>query len=131
MTTAIEPLDINEEERIKEVIIEQLSRQWTGKSGRQQASTILRAEVRVEGLDAFAWLCAQPSKSRGYWSDRENRFELAGCGGADVITGESDVDYHQLMNTLHRRVATARGNPRYFGGLRFAINDRPEGMWRP
>jgi menaquinone-specific isochorismate synthase len=131
MTTLSEPLRINENERIRQAVLEQLARQWSQFHGTKQPPVILRAEVRVEGLDAFTWLCAQPPKSRGYWSDRKNRFQMAGSGGADVITGESTVDYHQLMDTLHQRLATARGTPRYFGGLRFSMDGRPENAWSP
>ena len=57
--------------------------------------------------------------SRGYWSDRENGFELAGVGRADMLTGYEGADYDTLMRELHRRIDTAAGDVRYFGGVRF------------
>jgi len=130
MTTAIERLGVNEKERIKEAILAKLTGQLQDTARRKGEPVILRAEIDVKGLQALTWLRAQHPTSRGYWSDRENRFELAGSGAADVITGDSGFDYDQLMNTLHQRLATARGNPRYLGGLRFSINDRQDEAWR-
>ena len=99
----------------------------TGRHGGQPV--IVRAEVWVEGLDALSWLCAQRAGSRGYWSDRENRFELAGVGRADVITGDSGVGYHMLMGMLHDRIRRAHGTVRYLGGLRFSMDGLKEGAW--
>ena len=94
-----------------------------------RGGTILRAEVPVAGLYALPWLCGQSFGSRGYWSDRESTFELAGVGGADVITGDSELDYYGLMKVLHERLASAWGNPRYFGGLRFSNNGPKDQAW--
>jgi menaquinone-specific isochorismate synthase len=131
MTTQSKPLPVNENERIKQAALKQLVQQWNVLHGAQQLPVILRAEVPVEGLDALTWLCAQPARSRGFWSDRENRFEMAGSGGADIITGESAVDYHELMDRLHQRLAAAHGSPRYFGGLRFSMDGWTENVWSP
>jgi menaquinone-specific isochorismate synthase len=138
MKTASKPLQIHQNDRIRQCVMDHLARKkreiFSGSKdqpGKAASShRILRAEIAVAGLDTLSWLCAQQPTSRGYWSDRENRFELAGCGGADIITGDSDIDYPALMATLHRRLDTAQGNPRYFGGLRFAINGSPKTPWQ-
>ena len=130
MSTAVEPFHVSEKERIGAKIVSRLAEYFEEGSRRDlQETTILRAEVPVTGLHALPWLCGQSFPSRGYWSDRENAFELAGVGGTDVITGDSDFDYHGLMGALHERIASARGNPRYFGGLRFSNSGRIEHPW--
>jgi menaquinone-specific isochorismate synthase len=91
---------------------------------------ILRAEVQVEGLKALSWLCAQNPTSRGYWSNRDEPFELAGVGAADMITGDSDLDYNRLMGMLHKRLAVAQGNPRYLGGMCFYLNGSRDEAWK-
>jgi menaquinone-specific isochorismate synthase len=56
-------------------------------------------------------------------------FELAGVGGADVITGDSDMGYSRLMGALHERLASAQGNPRYLGGLCFSATGPTDASW--
>jgi menaquinone-specific isochorismate synthase len=129
MCTTLKQISICEADRIKEAIMAQLIRNLREAKWHSRQPVILRAEVRVEGLDALSWLCAQRPGSRGYWSDRENHFELAGIGRADVITGDSGVDYRVLMGMLHDRIATARGNVRYLGGLRFSMEGPKEEGW--
>ena len=129
-TTAVEQININEVARIKETIIAQLTRDLKKPgTGRSKKPTIMRAEIHVEGLDAMPWLCAQRPRSRGYWSDREGRFELAGVGRADAITGNCALDYHKLMAMLHDRISGANGNARYFGGLSFSKDSAKEQTW--
>jgi menaquinone-specific isochorismate synthase len=130
MSIAVEPIHISDKEGIGERIISILSHDLqTPVAESKGASAIVRAEIPVTGLNALSWLCRQSFDSRGYWSDRENAFELAGVGGADVITGDSELDYHGLMKVLHERLASARGNPRYFGGLRFSNGGSRDSAW--
>jgi len=127
----LQHIDINKTSRIKEATWAQLLRNLDRPLKHGLSPVIVRAEVVVEGLDALTWLCAQRKPSRGYWSDRGNRFELAGSGRADVITGDGSVDYHALMEKLHDRIATAYGSVRYLGGLRFSLDGPREEAWRP
>jgi menaquinone-specific isochorismate synthase len=126
----LQPINVNESSRIKEEILAQLLRNLEKADTQGTPSLVIRAEVVVEGLDALTWLCAQQKPSRGYWSDRGNRFELAGAGGADVITGDGSLDYHVLMETLHDRIDSAHGSVRYFGGLRFSMDGSREEAWQ-
>jgi len=129
MSTATEQIHINERDRIEDSLLAQLKGQLEESIRQDGWSVILRAEVRVEGLKALPWLCAQDPTSRGYWSNRDEPFELAGVGGADVITGDSDLDYSRLMGLLHERLSSAQGNPRYLGGMRFCLKGSRDGAW--
>ena len=130
MHTAVEPIHVRDKSRIGRRIVALLEQQCRGlESADIRNRRILRAEIPVSGLQALPWLCGQSFGSRGYWSDRENAFELAGVGGADVITGDAGLSYHGLMETLHARIASARGNPRYFGGLRFSGVGGEDSAW--
>ncbi|MDY6838519.1 MAG: isochorismate synthase [Thermodesulfobacteriota bacterium] len=131
MYTVTEQIHANETQRIRERIMAQLFHEKTTGGRAKGDPAIVRAEVQVEGLSALPWLCAQPPASRGYWSDRENHFELAGTGRADVITGNSRLDYQALMAMLHHRIKRAKGHPRYLGGLRFSLNGIREPAWEP
>lgn len=129
MSTAFEQISVSEADRIEQAIMAGLMRELRETKWHSHQPVILRAEVQVEDLDALSWLCAQHPTSRGYWSDRENCFELAGVGRADVITANSGVDYHMLMGMLHDRITAARGGVRYFGGLRFSMDGLREDAW--
>jgi len=131
MHLSTEPFHISQREGIRDKIFAVLSEHRRADGvGPISEETILRAEVPVVGLEALPWLCGQSFGSRGYWSDRENAFELAGVGGTDVITGDSDLDYYGLMKVLQERIASARGNPRYFGGLRFSNAEMKDSVWQ-
>jgi menaquinone-specific isochorismate synthase len=130
MSTASEQIPIHQSERIQEAMMAQLKGQLTESVRQKGQPVILRAEVCVEGLKALSWLRVQDPTSRGYWSNRDEPFELAGVGGADVITGDSDLDYSRLMGLLHDRLSTAHGNPRYFGGMCFHLNGSRDPAWR-
>ncbi len=129
MSATIEQIDVNETERVKEAIMAQLSLDLKETESQREQPIIIRAEVQVEGLNVVRWLCAQNPSSRGYWSNREDNFELAGVGRADVITGDSGLDYRQLMKVMHERIDAARGNARYFGGMRFYVGGLKEDAW--
>lgn len=92
---------------------------------------VLRCEVPVDGVDALTWLEAQGDRSRGYWCDRERRFELAGVGTADVITAETLTDYDALFHHLHERIASVHAHLHYYGGMRFNLCAPPIEKWLP
>jgi menaquinone-specific isochorismate synthase len=129
MSTATEQIPINQTEHIKNAVMAQLMGKLEQTAPRDGHPVILRAEVQVEGLKALSWLCAQNPTSRGYWSNRDEPFELAGVGAADMITGDSDLDYNRLMGMLHKRLAMAQGNPRYLGGMCFYLNGSRDEAW--
>jgi menaquinone-specific isochorismate synthase len=131
MATELQTINVSESDQIREAIFLQLIRNLRETTGLESGSVIVRAEVPVDGLDPLSWLCVQHQPSRGYWSDRGNRFELAGAGRADCITGNGHVDYHMLMEMLHDRIARAKGTVRYLGGLRFSEEGMREEGWAP
>lgn len=122
-------MNITRKQQIRKAIIGQLRGRLQHVQPRLGEPVILRAETQAENLQVLPWLCAQHPTSRGYWSNRDEPFELAGVGAADVITGNSDLDYRRLMAMLHERLSTAQGNPRYLGGMRFALNGFREAAW--
>lgn len=124
MTTGLSP--IKHPGNLTEPLLEQLATQHR-KAG--SAPVPLRADVCIENVDAVTWLGAQPSGSRGYWSDRDGDFELAGVGRADVFTGVAHTDYLELMERLHARLARAAPGTRYFGGMRFMEHAGHSGEW--
>lgn len=90
----------------------------------------LRIEVDAPDLQPAAWLCAQPPGAKGYWSDREGSFAMAGVGRADALIGQEAADLPGLMNELRRRLRSAAGTPRYFGGFCFDFGQEPDAEWK-
>lgn len=116
---------------IKATLLRRLEAAAADGSAAGPTPRVVRAEVLVEGLDAVSWLAAQPPMARGYWSDRENEFELAGIGRADMIAGDAAADVQRLMPVLRQRLRTAGGAIRYFGGMRFADRSVRDAAWEP
>ena len=80
-------------------------------------------QVSVPAPDAFdpiAWIRAQDHDEAVFWSAREHEDVAAGVGAADVVAGtESAMDAQTLHGQMNRRLSSAQGPVRYYGGLRF------------
>lgn len=90
---------------------------------------LLRAEIEVPSFDPLHWLLLQRTGSRGFWSDRERSFELAGIGRADTVTSNAGSRDAGLLQRLHQRLDEAEGDMRYFGGLRFSASGERAEEW--
>lgn len=86
--------------------------------------SIVRLQVKIEHAPALAWLTAQKSPVKTYWSDRENGFEMAGIGAADIVASEDGIDFHTLFARLHKLITADNEDLRYYGGFRFSEKDK-------
>lgn len=131
MTPETERLPIINPERIRRVLADRLRQRLGGFVSTMGQPVLLRAEVLVDGLSALPWLAAQPLGPRGYWSDRDQPFELAGIGRADMIAAPSLSNLEDGLSQLYLRLESAAGAPRYFGGLRFRDRTVLAREWEP
>jgi menaquinone-specific isochorismate synthase len=94
-------------------------------------STILRVRVRIEPLSPLKWLAAQRMFPIIYWSDRQNRFEMAGIGAADMVASKRGINYAFVCDRLSTFLNTSCENLRYYGGFRFAESNKDchDGLW--
>ncbi|MCK4858250.1 MAG: hypothetical protein KAT58_09800, partial [candidate division Zixibacteria bacterium] len=94
-------------------------------------STVARLEIAIDDIPPLSWLAAQKNRVKTYWSNREGRFEIAGIGTADVVSGKGQVDHDLLFTRLNRLLVGGNENLRYYGGLRFSEkNESPHGtLW--
>ena len=91
---------------------------------------LLRAEVPIAATDPLAWLSAQPHPLKTYWRDRELKFEVAGVGKADMLSGRAGVDNPSaLFRRLTRYLNDDPGACRYYGGFRFRTRMLPDTRW--
>jgi menaquinone-specific isochorismate synthase len=126
MTTALEGPPIREAGEIRARLQSEIRQRHAAGAG---SPDLLRVEFVIPPINALTWLCGQTPGSRGYWSDRDDRFELAGVGRADMLTGDGGEDYEALMADLHGRLDRADGPVRYFGGMRFSLQGRRDEGW--
>ena len=113
------PIHISDTDQVRRLVMERLVSQMDQVISRAEEFRIVRAEVSIQGIDGVSWLGAQRPLARGYWSDRDTDFELAGTGRADMVAGDRTVPFGEVLAAIQKRLATGQGNARYFGGFRF------------
>lgn len=99
---------------------------------RPETGEIVRLQVKIPDVPVLSWLAAQKDSRKVYWSNRENEFEVAGVGVADLVTGDTGFDHNHLFGRIRRQISNNSKDLRYYGGLRFSYKsisgaDRP---WR-
>lgn len=117
---------------IKDRIREQLGHFFQSERLRRSGDSpqLLRAEVAISGIDPLAWLSAQPHALKTYWRDRDMKFEVAGVGKADMLSGRAGVDDPSaLFRRLTRFLVDEPNACRYYGGFRFRTRMPPDRRW--
>jgi len=90
---------------------------------------ICRIEIQISNIDLLSWLDNQKIGLKVYWSDRKQRFEMAGIGEAYKIQGESPDNYTTLFQQI--KDFSDRSDPglRFYGGISFNKNARHDKYW--
>jgi len=99
-------------------------------NNRRSQDKIVRIEVKINNVDPLNWLLQQKSDVKTYWSDREQRFAMAGVGEADVVSGQNLVDYPSVFISLKKRLSSFYQNLRYYGGINFRQEPAIEQIWQ-
>jgi menaquinone-specific isochorismate synthase len=95
------------------------------------ANAMVRVEKQIPLLDPLEWLAAQRAVTQYYWHDRDDAFEMAGVGEADVLSpSRVPPEPHAVIDEIRRRLSTGGDLPRYYGGFRFEPTRDPGGRWR-
>lgn len=92
-----------------------------------------RIEAPLPDTRPLDWLRAQPGFTQYYWSSRDDDFEMAGVGEADVLVPLGAVDVQGLFDHMRSRLSMRHPSLRYYGGFRFqpAPADSAKGArWR-
>jgi menaquinone-specific isochorismate synthase len=95
-----------------------------------QDQKIIRLTAQVPDQPLLPWLKIQNFSLKTYWSDRENRFEVAGVGAADYIGDTSGYGYRRLFDRLHNYLDQSDPDVRYYGGFKFAPNQTSHDSWK-
>ncbi len=95
------------------------------------ANRIIRVQVPIESLDLVEWLSGQSADEKTYWRDREGKFEMAGLGSADLVSGSLMPNYSALITRLDEYLDPTGNNIRYYGGIRFNHKRFSDHKWQP
>ena len=90
----------------------------------------MRLETDIKNLDLIQWLKNQTGEIKTYWRDRESKFEMAGLGEADVISGSLMPDYRALFLRLKEYLLNTDQAVRYYGGMRFNKKHSSDFKWQ-
>lgn len=90
---------------------------------------VARVELPVGRLDPMAWLRAQRSGPKSYWSGREGGTEVAAAGIADLYEGSIAENPSDLRKRLAPLLSSGDPRLRYYGGLRFDAGSETETEW--
>ena len=99
-------------------------------NNRRSKDKIVRIEVKINNVEPLNWLLQQKSCVKTYWSDREQKFAMAGVGEADVVSGQNLVDYPSVFISLKKRLSSSYQNLRYYGGINFRQEPAIEPIWQ-
>lgn len=113
----------------KERLTDQLNR-FLENSNINKDHRFIRLQVSIEGLDIIQWLRQQSSEIKTYWRDRESKFEMAGLGEADIISGSLMPDYGALFLRLKEYLSDTTQDVRYYGGMRFNRRHNSDFKWQ-
>lgn len=91
---------------------------------------IVRIEVKINNLNPLIWLWQQKTSVKTYWSDREQKFEMAGVGETDVVYSQNIVNYSSVFTSINNRLSPSYKNLRYYGGISFRQKQVIEPSWQ-
>ncbi|HNR31467.1 MAG TPA: isochorismate synthase [Candidatus Hydrogenedentes bacterium] len=92
---------------------------------------LARVQVPIGEVAALDWLRAQAHLTQYYWADRDNAFEMAGVGEADVVApGQGDFAGGDVFAFMRERLSPEVRGQRYYGGFRFHPGPPRGERWR-
>lgn len=90
---------------------------------------IASVSVELDGVSPLDWLMSRPQGGRIYWSGRDYGIEAAAFGEADCHYSSSATDLDELRSGLGTMLAGCEHGIRYYGGIRFDLNQSDEQQW--
>ena len=93
------------------------------------AGGLRRFEVNIDRLDLLEWLGVQKDDIRIYFSARDDSFEMAGVGAADVLDEDSSMSLQDTLEAMERNLANCDGAIRYYGGICFDADSDVSPEW--
>jgi menaquinone-specific isochorismate synthase len=89
-----------------------------------------RFEIKVHNFNLLQWLSRQSHAVKTYWKDRQQEFEMAGVGEADVVEGIAEPrKYKNIFSRLRRYLTPKNSRLRYYGGIQFHHSTKKDAVW--
>src|SRR3989338_4134929 len=104
-------------QEVKERIAQDILRLSPGADCDKQKS-ILRFESPCPRVNCLDWLYTQVGPVKVYWASRDDSFQVAGIGIAEIARGSTINAYARLFNAIYQSLS-ADGDIRYYGGMDF------------
>jgi menaquinone-specific isochorismate synthase len=89
-----------------------------------------RIEIKIHNINLLQWLSRQSHAVKTYWKDRQQEFEMAGVGEADVVEGTVEASkYENIFSRLRRYLTQKYPRLRYYGGIQFRNTRKKDAVW--
>ena len=90
-----------------------------------------RVEVACDSADLISWWRRQPFARKVYWSDRDDRLEIAAVGLVAMVGEKVALSDDLMANEIDPIIAQIGGNVRLYGGFRFNRLTMADDFWEP
>ncbi len=108
-------------------LIERIQRVCSDPDRRQGG--LCRFAVEINDLTPVQWLALQKDAVKVYYSQRDGNSEIAGVGTADIVTDDTHLNLKESLGAIEGRIASARCDLRYYGGICFDPDNPTESDW--
>ncbi len=116
MTTIAQKNKVEIIAEIQTVVLEKLQKLYATDTTDQ---TIKRITIDIPHIDIINWFQNQQVPQKIFWSDRDDKFAIAGIHLADMIQNGDDQAHPELFATIQARLDNGDDSVRYFGGIKF------------
>ena len=113
-------LNLDQAKRLMQEKIKEVYASFVLTARSMDEPAVVRFEIAIDDVPPLSWLAAQKNRVKTYWSDRQGKFEMAGIGAADVVSGKGEIDHDLLFTCLNKLLVGGNESLRYYGGLRFS-----------
>lgn len=93
-------------------------------------NAIYRISIDIPQIDIINWFQKQNVSEKLFWSDRDDKFAVAGIYFADSIQNGDDQMHPELFEKIQTRLKDADDSVRYFGGIKFDTASQVTESWK-
>lgn len=90
---------------------------------------ISRITIDIPKVDIINWFQKQEVSEKIFWSDRDNKFAVAGIHFAENLQNGDEQTHPELFNKIQSQLKDADDSIRYFGGIKFDTASKVTDSW--
>ncbi len=99
-------------------------------SAKNSDNAICRISIDIPKIDIINWFQKQQVSEKLFWSDRDDKFAVAGIHFADLIQNGNEQTHPELFAKIQTRLINADDSVRYFGGIKFDTASQVTDSWK-